>query len=60
MGQVQVLLGNPEWNKRYAGLMAVSAVGEGCTKQMEPMLTQIVEPILNFLRDPVSLYLIYH
>lgn len=54
MGQVQAMLSSPEWTKRYAGLMAVSAVGEGCSKQMEPMLAQIVDPILNFLRDPVS------
>jgi len=53
MSQVQTMLGNPSWQHRYAGLMAVSAVGEGCLKQMEPMLQQIVEPILGFLRDAV-------
>jgi len=54
MAKVQDFLGSPEWDKRYAGLMAVSAVGEGCTKQMEPLLPQIVTPILGFLKDPVS------
>jgi len=54
MGQVQAMLLATEWEQRYAGLMAVSAVGEGCSKQMEPLLPQIVDPILGFLRDPVS------
>lgn len=31
--------------------MAVSAVGEGCYKQMEAMLPQIMEGILRFLAD---------
>ncbi len=57
-GQVQLMLSSPEWTKRYAGLMAISAVGEGCSKQMEPILTQIVDPILNFLKDPVSYYIL--
>lgn len=56
MGQVQTMLSSPEWEKRYAGLMAVSAVGEGCSKQMEPILNHVVDPILNFLKDPVSIY----
>ena len=52
MAQVQTMLQSPDWKMRYAGLMAVSAVGEGCSKQMEPLLTQIVDPILGFLKDP--------
>lgn len=34
--------------------MAISAVGEGCHKQMQPMLQEILDGILNFLQDPVS------
>jgi len=34
--------------------MAISAVGEGCHKQMQPMLQDILNGILNFLQDPVS------
>ena len=34
--------------------MAISAVGEGCHKQMETMLSQIVESVLPFLGDQVS------
>jgi len=54
MAKVQTMLVDPEWSKRYAGLMAVSAVGEGCSKAMEPLLPQIIDPILGFLKDPVS------
>lgn len=34
--------------------MAISAVGEGCHKQMESMLPQIMEVVIKFLLDPVS------
>lgn len=34
--------------------MAISAVGEGCHKQMLPMLPEILDGILTFLQDPVS------
>jgi hypothetical protein len=34
--------------------MALSAVGEGCHKQMETMLPQIMDGVLSFLQDPVS------
>lgn len=43
-----------DWRYRHAGLMAISAVGEGCHKYMEEVLTQIVEAILPYLADPVS------
>lgn len=39
--------------------MAISAVGEGCHKQMQPMLQEILDGILNFLQDPVCNLLIY-
>ena len=44
-----------DWRYRHAALMAISAVGEGCHKQMENMLGQIVESVLPFLGDQVSL-----
>lgn len=34
--------------------MAISAVGEGCHKQMEAILGQIMEGIIHYLQDPVS------
>ncbi|CAB3366645.1 Hypothetical predicted protein [Cloeon dipterum] len=46
------MLGNNDWKYRHAALMAISAVGEGCHKQMESMLPQIMEGVLNYLQDP--------
>jgi len=43
-----------EWRYRHAGLMAISAVGEGCHKFMEEKLGGIVEAILPFFQDTVS------
>lgn len=34
--------------------MAISAVGEGCHKQMEAFLPQIMDTVINFFSDPVS------
>ena len=42
------------WKYRYAGLMAVSACGEGCHSHMEQMLGSIVEAVLPYGNDPVS------
>nr|CAG4640621.1 EOG090X00U8 [Eulimnadia texana] len=49
---IPMLLSNPDWRFRHAALMAISAVGEGCHKEMEPMLNQIMDGILNYLTDP--------
>jgi len=46
------MLSNPDWKYRHAALMAISAVGEGCHKEMEPMLSHIMDGTLGFLRDP--------
>jgi len=51
MKEVHPMLQNEKWNFRYAGLMAISAVGEGCLKQMEQFLPQIVDAALGFLSD---------
>jgi len=42
------------WKYRHASLMAISACGEGCHKQMEVILENIVDAVLPFLQDPVS------
>jgi len=34
--------------------MAISAVGEGCHKQMEALLPQIMDGVIQYLQDPVS------
>lgn len=52
MNALPAMLGHSDWKQRYAALMAISAIGEGCHKQMEAMLEQLMSGILNFLRDP--------
>lgn len=49
---VPPMLNSEDWKARHAALMAVSACGEGCHKQMENMLSSIIPSILPFLRDP--------
>ncbi|KXJ29691.1 importin-5 [Exaiptasia diaphana] len=45
------MLSNPDWRYRHAGLMAISAVGEGCQKQMEILLADVTNVVLPFLND---------
>ncbi|KOX78914.1 Importin-5, partial [Melipona quadrifasciata] len=40
------------WFRWHAALMAISAVGEGCHKQMEEILPQIIDGVIQFLQDP--------
>lgn len=35
--------------------MAISAVGEGCHKQMEALLPQIMDGVIQYLQDPVNI-----
>lgn len=49
---VPVMLEDPDWKKRHAGLMAVSACGEGCHKQMEGMLGSIIQAVVPRMADP--------
>ena len=51
MDAVSQMLQNPDWRHRFAAMMAVSAVGEGCHDQMLPMLPRILSGILPFLTD---------
>ena len=41
-----------DWKYRHAALMAISASGEGCHKQMEPFLQQVMDGVINFIQDP--------
>ncbi|GFY42544.1 importin-5 [Trichonephila inaurata madagascariensis] len=45
------MLQSVNWKERYAGLMALSTVGEGCSKQMTNVLPQIVDRVVPFLTD---------
>jgi len=46
------MLQHEDWRYRHAALMAVSAIAEGCVKQLEPLLASVVDSILPFLEDP--------
>ena len=41
-----------DWKYRHAALMAISASGEGCHKQMEPYLETVMEGVMNYIADP--------
>lgn len=43
-----------DWKYRHAGLMALSAIGEGCHQQMEAILQEIVSFVLLFCTDQVG------
>uniref|UniRef100_A0A3B5MRZ7 Uncharacterized protein n=1 Tax=Xiphophorus couchianus TaxID=32473 RepID=A0A3B5MRZ7_9TELE len=45
-------LSTADWKYRHAGLMALSAIGEGCHQQMEAILQEIVSFVLLFCSDP--------
>merc|ERR1719471_832181 len=47
-----VMLQQADWKSRHAALMAISASGEGCHKQMEPFLDQVMDCVMNFIADP--------
>uniref|UniRef100_A0AAY4B7J7 TOG domain-containing protein n=1 Tax=Denticeps clupeoides TaxID=299321 RepID=A0AAY4B7J7_9TELE len=49
---IMQMLQNPDWKYRHAGLMALSAIGEGCHQQMESILNEIVNFVLLFCQDP--------
>uniref|UniRef100_A0A667ZJA7 Karyopherin (importin) beta 3 n=1 Tax=Myripristis murdjan TaxID=586833 RepID=A0A667ZJA7_9TELE len=49
---IMQMLQNPDWKYRHAGLMALSAIGEGCHQQMEAILNEIVSFVLLFCSDP--------
>lgn len=49
---IPTMLSNSDWKYRHAALMAISAVGEGCHKQMEAILPQIMEGVIQYLQDP--------
>ena len=43
-----------DWHCRHAMLMAISAVGEGCEKQVQPILGDVVQAVLPYCQDQVS------
>uniref|UniRef100_A0A914HGN0 TOG domain-containing protein n=1 Tax=Globodera rostochiensis TaxID=31243 RepID=A0A914HGN0_GLORO len=50
---INELLNNENWKCRHAGLCALSTIGEGCKRQMEPLMPDIVNNfVLPKLSDP--------
>lgn len=49
------LFAGENWKSRHAGIMGLSTVGEGCRNKMEPIIEEVVNNIIPFLNDPVSL-----
>jgi importin-5 len=52
VSNIPSMLNNPDWRCRHAALMAISAAGDGCHKQMESMLDNIIQGVLKYLLDP--------
>lgn len=52
VSNISNMLLNTDWKQRHAALMAISAAGEGCHKQMEAMLDSIMQAVLKYLLDP--------
>jgi len=50
-GFLPIMLKREEWTYRHAGLMAISAIAEGCNKQMQPLLKGIVDEVLILICD---------
>ena len=48
-----LFLQEADWKFRHGALMAISASGEGCHKQMEGYLPQIMEGVMNYVNDQV-------
>ena len=46
------MLQQADWKSRHAALMAISASSEGCHKQMEPLLDQVMDCVMNFIASP--------
>lgn len=46
------LLNNPDWRHRHGGLMAISLVGEGCSKFLVPHLSNVIGLVLPKFTDP--------
>ena len=51
MALTPVMLQQADWKSRHAALMAISASSEGCHKQMEPLLDQVMDCVMNFIAD---------
>lgn len=49
---VPSMLQQADWKCRHAALMAISAIAEGCVKQMCNVLPNVVDLVIPYLQDP--------
>lgn len=49
--QLPSLLQDGDWRKRHAGLVTLSQIAEGCTKQMQAQVEQVAQPCLAAFGD---------
>jgi len=45
------MFSHSDWRYRHTGLISISIIGEGCSKVIQPNLSEIVKSILPFMRD---------
>ena len=45
------MLSSEDWRCRHAAMMAISACGEGCHKQMENLLSDVLKNVVPFTKD---------
>ncbi|TPX44882.1 hypothetical protein SeLEV6574_g04238 [Synchytrium endobioticum] len=51
-GLIPKMISSQDWQKRYAALMAISAIGEGCEKIINPELPNVLSLVAPYIRDP--------
>jgi len=44
-----------DWKQRHAALNTISALGHGCEKQISAMLEELLDMMLPFCQDKVTL-----
>lgn len=51
ISNIPQMLQSADWHYRHAALMAISAIGEGCERQMSPILADVVGAVLPYCQD---------
>ncbi|CAD5235672.1 unnamed protein product [Bursaphelenchus xylophilus] len=50
---INEIIKNPDWRYRHAAIMGLSTMGEGCRRQMEPLIAQIIhDMVIPAIQDP--------
>lgn len=46
------MLSSQEWQHRYAGLLCISAIAEGCVKLLEKEIVKVIKMVIPYVKDP--------